>query len=91
LSARSDLTQISSEAEKAVRAEFEAIHRLLREQKLSPNLPPELVQAALDALAEMTIQTILRKPELAAKYRRAGFDLFWKGVGGQRSNYKMSV
>jgi AcrR family transcriptional regulator len=91
MSARPDLTPNHSETEKAVRAEFEAIHRSLREQKLGQNLPPELVQAALDALAEMTIQMILRKPELAARYRRAGFELFWNGVRGQRSNHKMSV
>ena len=91
MSARPDLTRNHSETEKGVRAEFEAIHRSFRELKLGPKLPPELVQAALDALAEMTIQMILRKPELAAKYRRAGFELFWNGVGGQQADSKMSV
>jgi AcrR family transcriptional regulator len=88
--ARSDLKPNHSEAEKAVRAEFEAIHHSLREQKLGTNLPPELFQAALDAMAEMTIQMIQRKPELAASYRRAGFELLWRGVGGPPSNSKMS-
>jgi AcrR family transcriptional regulator len=91
MSARPDLTTNRSATEKGVRAEFEAIHGSFRELKLGPKLTPELVQAALDALAEMTIQMILRKPELATKYRRAGFELFWNGVGEQRSNSKMSV
>ncbi|MFZ0892238.1 MAG: TetR/AcrR family transcriptional regulator [Thermoplasmata archaeon] len=81
MGARSDLTPNHSATEMGVRAEFEAIHRSFRELKYTPKLPPELVQAALDALAEMTIQMILRKPGLAAKYRRTGFELFWNGVG----------
>jgi AcrR family transcriptional regulator len=91
MSARPDLTQNHSETEKGLRVEFEAIHRSFRELKVDPDLPPELVQAALDALAEKTIQMMLRKPHLAAKYRRAGFELFWNGVAGPRSNSKMSV
>jgi AcrR family transcriptional regulator len=91
MSARPDLTRDHSAAEKGVRAQFEAIQHSYRELELRPRLPSELVQAALDALAEMTIQLILRKPELSAKYRRAGFELFWNGVGGRWSNSKMSV
>ncbi len=83
MSARPDLTTNHSETERGVRVEFETIRRSFRELKLGPKLPPELVQAALDALAEMTIKMILRKPELTEKYRRAGFELFWNGVGGQ--------
>jgi len=89
--ARSDLKADPSDAEKAVQAEFEAIHRSLREQKLALDLPPELFQATLDALAEMTIRMIHRRPELAARYRRAGFEVLWRGVGGPTSRSKMSV
>lgn len=91
ISARPDLTPNRSETEKKVRAEYEAIHRSFRELKLGPKLPSELVQAALDALAEMTILMMLRNPERTTKYRRAGFELFWNGVTGPRSNSKMSV
>lgn len=82
IAARPDMTSSRSGSDEEIRTKYEAIHRTFQDLKQAGVPPPELVPSALDALAEMTIRLTLRRPELAAKYRRAGFELFWKGVAG---------
>jgi AcrR family transcriptional regulator len=90
MAARPGLEAESSEAEVAVRAEFLSIYRDLQEQHLAQDIPLEVLQAALDALGEMTIKMTRRAPELSTKYRRAGFELLWRGLGGSRPNSRIS-
>jgi AcrR family transcriptional regulator len=71
-----------SETDLAVRDEFAAMHRLLRQRHPHRGYSPELVQAAVDALGEMTIELMQRNPADASRYRRAGFQLLWTGLAG---------
>jgi AcrR family transcriptional regulator len=69
-----------SEAEVALHAELAAIESSFREQHLVQDFSPEFVQAAIDALAQMTIELMRRNPPRSAQYRSAGFNLLWAGI-----------
>ncbi|HUB05669.1 MAG TPA: TetR/AcrR family transcriptional regulator [Myxococcales bacterium] len=47
------------------------------EQRKIQNLPPRMVDQALKALAEMTMDLIEQNPKQAARYRDAGFQMLW--------------
>ncbi len=70
---------------KAISAEaFAEIGALLEESRrsglLRDRLPPELVPAILGALAEMTMDLVLREPKQAEYYSQAGFEACWNAI-----------
>jgi hypothetical protein len=42
--------------------------------------PPSFVSAILSAIADTTMDFIVREPAHAKRYTKAGFDAFWKAV-----------
>ena len=42
--------------------------------------PPAFVSAILNALAETTMDFIVREPADAERYRQAGFEAFWNAI-----------
>ena len=49
-------------------------------QKIFRDIPQAFIVAALGALAEMTMEFMVRESEGAEVYRTAGFEIFWAGV-----------
>jgi len=69
-----------SEVEIALHAELTAVDGSFRGLHLVQDFSPEFVQAAVDALAQMTIELMRRNPSRSAQYRSAGFKLLWAGL-----------
>jgi AcrR family transcriptional regulator len=49
-------------------------------QKIYRDIPQAFIAAALSALAEMTMEFMVREPERAETYRAVGFEMFWAGI-----------
>ena len=49
-------------------------------QRISKDVPQAFIGPALAALAEMTMDFMLREPEKAEMYRPAGFEMLWVGI-----------
>ena len=49
-------------------------------QGIYKNIPKAFIGAALVALADMTMDFMVRKPESAEMYRTAGFEMLWAAV-----------
>jgi AcrR family transcriptional regulator len=75
--------RISPESRAAGMDGFGQINLLMQESVASGALkdqPPAFVGAILSSLAETTMEFILREPDAAERYRRAGFEAFWAAI-----------
>jgi AcrR family transcriptional regulator len=74
---------LTEESKQAGFAPFVEIQRMADDavtQRIYKDLPQAFIQAALVALAEMTMDFMLRDPERAEMYRTAGFEMLWAGI-----------
>jgi AcrR family transcriptional regulator len=58
-------------------AEVERLHADALEQKKTQHIPPRIVDLAIKALAEMTMDLIEREPKRAEELRQVGFRMLW--------------
>jgi AcrR family transcriptional regulator len=87
------LVSMSHVITSAVRAEssvlFAEVERLQRdavEQKKVQQLPSQMVDHALKALAEMTMDLIEKDPKQAAPLQKAGFQMLWGALTSKTSS-----
>src|SRR6202795_4152602 len=74
---------LTEESKQAGFAPFTEIQRMAEDavtQKIYKDIPQAFIGAALGALAEMTMEFIVREPEKAETHRVAGFEMFWAGI-----------
>jgi hypothetical protein len=74
------LTKESKEAGFAPFAEIQRTAEDAVTQKIYKDIPEAFIAAALSALAEMTMEFMVREPERAEIYRTVGFEMFWAGI-----------
>jgi AcrR family transcriptional regulator len=74
------LTRDSKEAGSAPFAEIQRMTEDAVIQKTYKDIPQAFIQAALVALAQMTMDFMVRDPEQAEMYRTAGFEMLWAGI-----------
>jgi len=74
------LTEESKQAGSAPFAEFQRMAEDAVTQGIYKNIPQAFIGAALVALADMTMDFMVRKPESAEMYRTAGFEMLWAGI-----------
>ncbi len=78
------LTDASRAAGLAPFAEVQQMADEAVRRRVFRDLPPGLVQAAVDGLAEATIALIRRHPGDADAYRTSGYDILWAGIARKR-------
>ena len=69
---------LTQESKQAASAPFSEIQRIAEDavtQKIYRDIPQAFIGAALAALAEMTMEFMVREPERAEMYRTAGFEM----------------
>ena len=74
---------LTEESKQAASAPFSEIKRMAEDavtQKIYRDVPQAFIVAALGALAEMTMEFMVRESEGAEVYRTAGFEIFWAGI-----------
>ncbi|SRR5258708_1522652 len=74
---------LTEESKQAGFAPFTEIQRMTEDavaQRIYKDVPQALIQAALVALAEMTMEFMAREPQTAEMYRMAGFEMLWAGI-----------
>jgi AcrR family transcriptional regulator len=74
---------LTQESKQAGSAPFTEIQRMAEDavtQRIYKDTPQAFIQAALAALAEMTMDFMVRDPERAEMYRTAGFEMLWAGI-----------
>jgi AcrR family transcriptional regulator len=74
---------LTEESKQAASAPFSEIQRMADDavtQKIFRDIPQAFIVAALGALAEMTMEFMVRESEGAEVYRTAGFEIFWAGI-----------
>ena len=74
---------LTQESKQAGSAPFTEIQRMAEDavtQRIYKDIPQAFIQAALAALAEMTMDFMVREPERAEMYRTAGFEMLWAGI-----------
>jgi AcrR family transcriptional regulator len=75
---------LSKESIEAGSAPFVEMQNTIRDaierQILRADLPIELISKTMAALAEATMDLIVRKPAMANKYRNSGFEMYWAGI-----------
>jgi AcrR family transcriptional regulator len=74
---------LTEESKQAASAPFSEIQRMADDavtQKIFRDIPQAFIVAALGALAEMTMEFMVRESEGAEVYRTAGFETFWAGI-----------
>jgi AcrR family transcriptional regulator len=74
---------LTQESKQAGSAPFTEIQRMAEDavtQRIYKDIPQAFIQAALVALAEMTMDFMVRDPERAETYRTAGFEMLWAGI-----------
>ena len=49
-------------------------------QRIYKDMPQTLIVATLVALAEMTMDFMVREPERAEMYRTVGFEMLWAAI-----------
>jgi hypothetical protein len=75
--------RITKDSARRSDALFKEIRALLEESladHVAKDLPPAYVRAILDALAETTLGVMAAHPKDREQHKRAGFDVFWKGI-----------
>jgi AcrR family transcriptional regulator len=78
------LTAESRAAGSAPFAEVETLVDDAAAQHLFRNIPEELIAASLRSLASAAMDLIAANPEMADRYRKEGFEIFWAGVTRKR-------
>jgi AcrR family transcriptional regulator len=74
---------LTQESKEAGFAPFTEIQRMTEDavtQQIYRDVPQAFIGATLAALAEMTMEFMVREPERAEVYRRAGFEMLWAGI-----------
>ncbi len=74
---------LTGESKQAGYAPFTEIQRMAEDavaQKIYKDIPQAFITAALGALAEITMEFMIREPERAETYRTAGFEMLWAGI-----------
>jgi AcrR family transcriptional regulator len=74
---------LTEESKQAAFAPFGEIQRMAEDavtQKIYKDIPQAFIAAALGALAETTMEFMVREPERAEMYRAAGFEMLWAGI-----------
>jgi AcrR family transcriptional regulator len=74
------LTEKSKQDASAPFAEFQRMAEDAVTQGIYKDIPHAFIGAALVALADMTMDFMVRKPENAEMYRTAGFEMLWTAV-----------
>jgi AcrR family transcriptional regulator len=74
------LTDESKQAGFAPFIEFQRIAEDALTQRIYKDIPQAFIGAALSALAEMTMEFMVREPDKADTYRTAGFEMLWAGI-----------
>ncbi len=74
------LTEDSKQVASAPFAEFQRMAEDAVSQGIYKKIPQAFIGAALVALADMTMDFMVRKPESAEMYRAAGFEMLWAGI-----------
>ncbi|HWZ57409.1 MAG TPA: TetR/AcrR family transcriptional regulator [Gemmatimonadaceae bacterium] len=64
-------------------AGFETIVRESIAQREIRDLPLPFIGAAMGALGDMTMKFMAEHPAAAARYRKAGFEVFWNGIAAE--------
>jgi hypothetical protein len=74
---------LTQESKQAGSAPFTEIQRMAEDavtQRIYKDVPQAFIGATLVALAEMTMDFMVREPERAEIYRTAGFEMPWAAV-----------
>ncbi len=74
---------LTEESKQAGSAPFTEIQRMAEDavtQRIYKDVPQAFIGATLVALAEMTMDFMVREPEKAEMYRVAGFEMLWAGI-----------
>jgi AcrR family transcriptional regulator len=74
---------LTEESKRAGFAPFSEIQRMAEDavtQKIYKDIPQAFIGAALGALAEMTMEFMVREPKRAEMYRTAGFEMLRAGI-----------
>jgi len=74
------LTQESKQAGSAPFTEMQRMTEDAVAQRIYKDVPQAFIGATLVALAEMTMDFMVREPESAEMYRTAGFEMLWTAV-----------
>ena len=74
---------LTEESKQAGSAPFTEMQRMTEDaltQKIYKDVPQAFIGATLVALAEMTMDFMVREPASAEMYRTAGFEMLWAAV-----------
>jgi AcrR family transcriptional regulator len=74
---------LTEESKQAGSAPFTEIQRMAEDavtQRIYKDIPQAFIGAALVALAEMTMEFMVREPERAEMHRTAGFEMLWAAI-----------
>jgi AcrR family transcriptional regulator len=74
---------LTEESKQAGSAPFTEIQKMTEDavtQRIYKDIPQVFIGEALAALAEITMEFIVREPERAEMYRSAGFEMLWAGI-----------
>ena len=74
---------LTQESKEAGFAPFTEIQRMTEDavtQQIYRDVPQTFIGATLVALADMTMEFMVREPERAQMYRTAGFEMLWAGI-----------
>ena len=74
---------LTQESKQAGSAPFTEIQRMAEDavtQKIYKDIPQAFIGAALVALADMTMDFMVREPDRAETYRTTGFEMLWAGI-----------
>jgi AcrR family transcriptional regulator len=74
---------LTQESKQAGSAPFNEMQRMTEDavtQRIYKDIPQTLIGAALVAIAEMTMDFMVREPESAEMYRTAGFEMLWAAI-----------
>jgi AcrR family transcriptional regulator len=74
---------LTRESKQAGSAPFTEMQRMTEDavtQRIFKDIPQTLIGATLVALAEMTMDFMVREPKKAEVYRTAGFEMLWAAV-----------
>jgi AcrR family transcriptional regulator len=74
---------LTEESKQAGYAPFTEIQRMTEDavtQRIYKDVPQAFIGATLSALAEMTMEFMVREPERAEMYRSSGFEMLWAAI-----------
>ena len=74
---------LTQESKQAGSAPFNEMQRMTEDavtQRIYKDMPQTLIGAALVAIAEMTMDFMVREPKSAEMYRTVGFEMLWAAI-----------